>query len=225
MEHKPIKALFVNGSPRKHKNTALLLAKAAEGAASSGAEVETVHLYDLQYCGCTSCFACKLKEAKTAGVCAVRDGLRPVLEKAVAADVVVIGTPVYFSDVTGMTRAFLERFVFPNFSYDLDAAGNRLPPRLHKQTAMIFTMNIPEEGLEAWHYPLLLGTSVRILEQNFGHSEGLYVCNTYQFDDYSRYAVAMFDEAAKRRHRDEHFPIDLQRSYELGCRLVEQLKK
>lgn len=225
MDNKPIKALFVNGSPRKHKNTAQMLAKAAEGAASKGAQVEIVNLYDLQYCGCTSCFACKLKDARTNGVCAIRDALRPVLEKAVRADAVVIGTPVYFSDVTGMTRAFIERFVFPNFSYDLDVDGNRLPPRLRKQTAMIFTMNIPEQALEQWKYDILLGTSVKILEQNFGHCEGLYVCDTYQFSNYSLYAAGMFNEADKRRHHEEHFPLDLQRGFELGCRLVENLEK
>lgn len=225
MKNNIIKALFVNGSPRKNKNTALMLAHAAEGAASKGAQVETIHLYDLSYCGCTSCFACKLKNAKTNGICAVQDALQPILQKAVEADIVVIGTPVYFSDMTGMTRAFIERFVFPNFSYDLDADGNRMPPRIYKQTAMIFTMNIAEQALEQWNYPLLLGTSVKILEQNFGYSEGLYVCNTYQFNDYSRYAVSMFNEADKRKHRDEHFPIDLQRGYELGCRLVENLIK
>ena len=225
MENKPIKALFVNGSPRKNKNTARMLAAAAEGAASKGAQTEIIHLYDLRYCGCTSCVACKLKEARTEGICAVRDALRPVLEKAVEVDAVVIGSPVYFSDLTGMTRSFLERFAFPNYSYDLDADGNRLPPRLRKQTALICTMNIPEAGFGKWNYDLLLGTSARILRQTFGSCEELYVCNTYQFDDYSRYAAGMFDEADKRRHRDEHFPIDLQRGYELGCRLVENLTK
>lgn len=225
MENKTVKALLINGSPRKNKNTAQMLAKAAEGAASKGAQVETVNLYELQYCGCTSCFACKLKDARTNGICAVRDALQPVLEKAVEADIVIIGTPVYFSDVTGMTRSFIERFVFPNFSYDLDVHGNRLPPRLRKQTAMIFTMNIPEPALEQWKYDILLGTSVKIMEHNFGHCEGLYVCDTYQFNDYSRYAAGMFDEAAKRRHRDEHFPTDLQRGYDLGCRLVENTTK
>ena len=53
---KKIKALFINGSPRKNKNTAQLLQKAMEGAANAGAEVEMVNLYDrnLNYKGCMS---------------------------------------------------------------------------------------------------------------------------------------------------------------------------
>ena len=225
MENNTIKALFINGSPRKNNNTAQILSKAASGAASKGVQVEIVNLYDQRYCGCTSCFACKLKNAKTNGICAVNDDLRPILKKAVEADIVVIGTPIYFSDITGMTRSFIERFIFPNFSYDLDADGKRIPPRLSKKTAMIFTMNVPEQILDQIGYNVLLGKSVQILQQNFGYCEGLFVCDTYQFNDYSQYAAGMFDEPAKRRHRDEHFPIDQQRAYELGRRLVEQTEK
>jgi Multimeric flavodoxin WrbA len=60
-----MKFLAINGSPRKNKNTASLLGKIAEGAASTGAETELVHLVDLNYRGCTSCFACKLVGGKS----------------------------------------------------------------------------------------------------------------------------------------------------------------
>ena len=69
-----------------------MLLNAMQGAKDAGAEAELVHLYDLDYKGCKSCFACQLKNAKTDGVCAIRDGLRPVLEKAREADVIVIGS-------------------------------------------------------------------------------------------------------------------------------------
>ena len=52
--------LAINGSPRKSGNTATLLNKALEGAASQGAKTELFHLYDLNFKGCISCFACKL---------------------------------------------------------------------------------------------------------------------------------------------------------------------
>lgn len=225
MEQKTIKALFVNGGPRKNKNTAQMLQSAMQGAEETGAEVELVHLYDLDYKGCKSCFACQLKNAKTDGVCAIRDGLRPLLEKAREADVIVIGSPVYLSYPTGETRSFLERLVFPNFTYDLNEQGNRRRPIIEKQTAMIFTMNIPEEAMAEWNYPVLLGTCEKQLQENFGHSETLYACNTYQFNDYSRYAFTYFSEEDKRKYRDEHFPQDLKNAYELGKRLVEKCQK
>ena len=46
----------INGSPRKNWNTATLLTNALEGAASQGAETEIVHLYDLDFKGCTTPF-------------------------------------------------------------------------------------------------------------------------------------------------------------------------
>lgn len=59
-----MKILAVNGSSRKIWNTAILLNKALEGAESQGAETELVHLYDRNFKGCTSCFACKRKDGK-----------------------------------------------------------------------------------------------------------------------------------------------------------------
>ena len=214
------KALFINGSPRKNKNTALMLQSAIHGAQDAGADAEMLHLYDIGFTGCKSCFACQLKNAKTDGLCAIRDGLRPLLEKARDAEVLVVGSPVYFSYPSGVTRSFLERLIFPNFTYDYDADGHRRRPIRQKQTAMIFTMNISEEAMPQWKYPVLLGSCAEQLKENFGNSETLYACDTYQFSDYSRYAMTVFKEEDKRRHRDEHFPIDLQNAYELGKKLV-----
>ena len=59
MEVHSMKVIAVNGSPRKEWNTAAMLEKALAGAADQGAETELIHLYDLKYTGCTSCFACK----------------------------------------------------------------------------------------------------------------------------------------------------------------------
>jgi multimeric flavodoxin WrbA len=53
--------IAINGSPRKNWNTAKLLEQAIEGAKSLGAQTELIHLYDLNFQGCTSCFACNAK--------------------------------------------------------------------------------------------------------------------------------------------------------------------
>ena len=74
-----MKVMAFNGSPRKKWNTATLLENALEGAASQGAKTELIHLYDLNFKGCISCFACKTKGGKSYGRCAVDDDLAPVL--------------------------------------------------------------------------------------------------------------------------------------------------
>lgn len=109
-----MKVIGINGSPRKQWNTATLVGKALEGAASAGAEVEMINLYAQTFKGCISCFACKRKGSKTNGLCAVRDELTPILQKCLAADAIVVGSPVYFSYPTSYTRAFLERLLSPS---------------------------------------------------------------------------------------------------------------
>jgi multimeric flavodoxin WrbA len=70
-----VKVLAINGSPRKKWNTATLLEKALEGPASLGPVTKLIHLYDLDFKGCTSCFACKLNGGKGHGKCVINDGL------------------------------------------------------------------------------------------------------------------------------------------------------
>ena len=58
------KIIIIDGGPRRNMNTAQMLQKFAEGAQSAGEhiEVKTYRLYDLDYKGCMSCMACKLKD-------------------------------------------------------------------------------------------------------------------------------------------------------------------
>lgn len=220
-----MKALFVNGSPRKNWNTVKLLEKAMEGAQGAGAECELVHIYNKPFKGCVSCFACKIKNSKCNGLCAIKDDMRPLLEKAYEADVIVIGSPVYFNGATAGTRAFLERLMFPIDTYLVDEGGNRINvPHKPVKTAVIYDMNCPDFFMEQVNYHILLGDIEHELSRLFGYAEILYVNNTYQFSDYSRYDINMFPEEMKRKQRDEHFPLDLQNAYELGRRLAEKAK-
>ncbi len=221
-----MKALFVNGSPRKNWNTHKMLESAMQGAQEAGAECELVHLYDYSYKGCISCFACKVKGAKTHGLCAVEDGLTPVLEKALASDVLVMGSPVYFSYPTGMFRSFIERLLFPIMSYNVNPDGTR--PRAIDKTiysGIIYTMNCPEDLAAKIHYPEYLAPNSDASKIVLGHCETLCAYNTYQFRDYSRYDCNMFSEPVKAKYRDEHFDVDLKNAYELGKRLAEKAQQ
>ncbi len=216
------KAMFFNGSPRKNWNTAKMLEAAKAGAEEAGAETEFVNLYDFDFKGCKSCFACKLKNAKTNGVCAIRDALRPVLERARQADVLVLGAPIYFGYPTGVYRAFLERLAFPVYSYRYEDGKPLVCRDKVVETANIFTMNCPEPMMKEIGYPPVLESNTQTLKAVFGASETLYACNTYQFADYSRYDMTLFSEEEKRAWRDAHFADDLAAARALGRRLVEK---
>lgn len=220
-----MKALFINGSPRKNFNTAQMLTKAMEGAQDAGTETELVNLYDYEFTGCRSCFACKIKNSKTNGICAIRDSIRPVLEKAAEVDIIIIGSPVYFGYPTGQVRSLIERLLFPLDTYEVDKNGKRVKIA-HKpvQTAMIYTMNCPEELSHKIGYDTLLGFTGQELGRIFGYNEILYSYETYQFRDYSRYDANMFPEEQRRERREKQFPIDLKHAYELGKRLADKAK-
>jgi multimeric flavodoxin WrbA len=206
--------IAINGSPRKTANTAKLLQSAVDGfCAGTGAQGEIVNLYDLKFKGCVSCFACKLKGAKSYGKCAHIDELTPILEKIEHADALVFGSPVYFGNVTGEMRSFLERLLFQYLVYDKNYSSlntNKIP------TAFIYTMNVDENRMKEFQYPSMLAVMEKFIINIFGACEALYVTDTKQFDDYSKYVSEAFDPAHKAKRHEEHFPAELKRARELG---------
>ncbi len=208
--------IAVNGGPRKDWNTGTMLKSALEGAESVGARTKLVHLYDLTYKGCTSCFSCKRKGNTCGGLCAMSDDLRAILEEVLESDVLLLGSPVYFGDVTGEMRSFLERLLFPSASYD--EFGKSTFAR-QVSCGFIFTMNCPEEFVKTVHYDVLFETHARILEILKGTTEVLTSHEGYQFADYSAMNAAIFDVEARARRRTERFPVDCQKAFEMGARL------
>lgn len=216
--------LLINGSPRKNMNTATLLEKAANGARSAGADVELVHLYDYEYSGCKSCFACKIKNSRTNGLCAIRDGLRPLLEKCLQADAVILGSPIYYDNISGMMRSFLERLLYPvdanKFTEDRQMVRilNRKIP-----FGMIYTMNAPEMYAKEGYAHVFKSIENR-LTTFFGSCEAVFSCDTYQFKDYSRYDANMFSEEHKAAQRKKQWPIDCENAYKLGEGLARKAR-
>ena len=212
-----MKAIAVNGSPRKNWNTASLLEHALTGAAKDGAETELVHLYDLDFKGCISCFACKKIGGKSYGRCAVKDGLKPILKRISEADILILGTPVYFSAETGEMRSFLERLLFPFLTYT-PGYVSIFPGKL--KVGLIYTMNISEKDLATYNYDKMFAASQGSLSRVFGDCELLLCTDTYQFSDYSKYVSTSWDPEAKKKRREEVFPQDCKRAFELGAKLT-----
>ncbi|MDR0410697.1 MAG: flavodoxin family protein [Treponema sp.] len=213
--NKTSKVLAINGSPRKNANTAILLQKALEGAASAGAETELIHLIDLRYQGCISCFACKRKGTKFIGSCALQDDLTPVLEKAMQSDAVILGSPIYLADVTALMRAFIERLGFMNISYD-KKGRNAFIGKIN--AAFFYTMNVSKLASALFSYVYIFNTGLlkRCLR---GRVEQLICADTWQFDDYDKYMASNFDVAQKRKTRETVFPKDCEKAYQIGKRL------
>ena len=212
-----MKIIAFNGSPRKEWNTATLLKKALEGAASQGAGTELIHLYDLDYKGCISCFACKEKGGKSYGRCVVNDALKPVFKRVEESDAVIFGSPIYLGGVTGEMQSFMERLVFPYLTYT-DPPQSLFPKKI--PTGFIYTMGVTEKVMSEIGYSQRFAITENFLTRIFGSSETLLSFDTYQFDDYSKYVATRFDPEAKLKRRKEVFTKDCQKAFEMGVRLV-----
>ncbi|HEY8911051.1 MAG TPA: flavodoxin family protein [Desulfosporosinus sp.] len=214
-----MKVIAFNGSPRKNWNTEILLNKALEGAASKGAEIELIQLYDLNYKGCISCFACKMKDSRSYGQCAVNDELSPVLKKVEDADALILGSPIYLGAATGEMRSFLERLLFPYYVYDASRSTlfkKKIP------TGFIYTMGVNNDLMKKMGYDQQFRVTEILMERVFGASESLSVTDTYQFEDYSKYVTTAFNPEEKAKRRNEEFPKDCQKAFEMGARFAQQ---
>jgi multimeric flavodoxin WrbA len=210
--------IAINGSPRKKWNTATLLTHALDGAASQGADTELVHLYDLNYKGCISCFSCKIIDGLHNGKCAVKDDLSQLLEKIeTEAEVLILGSPIYFGSMTGEMRSFLERLLFSHLVYSQ-------PPRYgfskKIRTAMIYTMNVTEKMCAERGYNAMFTATEATFRMAMGSAETLCSYDTYQFPDYSKVVMAYADPVKKAERREKIFPEDCRKAFELGCRLA-----
>ncbi len=209
--------LAINGSPRKTWNTATLLNNALEGAISQGAKTELIQLYDLNYKGCISCFACKLKGGKSYGKCALKDDLTPVLEKIEKADAIILGSPIYLGNVTGEMRSLMERMIFQYLVYD-ETHSSLVENK--KPIGFIYTMGVTESMVKEWGYDRVFTGNEAIFERIFGASETLLATDTYQFNDYSKYVATAFNEADKAKRRQEVFPQDCKKAFNLGVKFA-----
>ena len=212
------KIIIIDGGPRKTFNTASMLQKFAEGASavSDTIDVKTVRLYGLNYKGCMSCMACKIK-GKATTVCKFKDALTPILEEIAEADGLVLGSPNYFGEITGQMRAFLERLAFPWLSYNdySITAPKRMP------VVLVETQNGTRENNNCNGY----GSMEYCITRALGEPEKLTAYNTYQVKNYDRYELAGFSEEAKRKYREEHWEEDLQSAYDAGRRMAERIIK
>ena len=214
-----MKVIAFNGSPRKKWNTATLLEKALEGASSQAAETTLIHLYDLNYKGCISCFACKTIGGKSYGRCAVQDDLTPLLKTVLDVQVLIFGSPIYYGTVTGQMRSFMERLFFP-FSPYIDPPGSLFPRKI--STGFIYTLGATEEMAKERGFDHHISSNEMIMERIFGASESLCSYDTYQFEDYSKVFAPRFDPEKKARRRREVFPLDCEKAFAMGVRLARK---
>lgn len=100
-------AVAVNGSPRKGGNTALLLDAALAPLKAAGWETEHLSLRGTGIKGCQACYRCA--ELQNGRCVFDNDGFNDIMQRLIAADAILLGSPTYFTDVTAEMKALLDR--------------------------------------------------------------------------------------------------------------------
>ena len=103
-----MRVVAFNGSSRKDGNTAILLRRVLTELEAEGIETELVQLAHKRFAGCTACLKCaETLDDRCSGV--KDDGLNECIEKMLAADGILLGSPTYYANCTATTQALMER--------------------------------------------------------------------------------------------------------------------
>lgn len=111
-----MKVLAINGSPRKKGNTQILIDEAAKEIKKAGIRVESVSIADYDIRPCTGCEQCFKKPWN----CPIKDDAVKMLKKMIAADGILIGSPVYCGGATAQLKALFDRSVMPYQSSEFE---------------------------------------------------------------------------------------------------------
>lgn len=98
-------ATVILSSPRKGANSTALALAMAEGFQEAGGTFETIDLSELDIGPCLACESCQ----RNGGKCVQADDMQPVYPKIVAADVLIMATPVYWFNMSAQLKIFLDR--------------------------------------------------------------------------------------------------------------------
>lgn len=102
-----MRVVAFNGSPRKDGNTAMLIGHVFSKLRDEGIECEMVQLAGHMIRGCTACGACRQRKNKHCSI--GTDVVNYCIDKMLAADGIIIGSPTYFAGLTAETKALMDR--------------------------------------------------------------------------------------------------------------------
>ena len=102
-----MKVVAFNGSPRKNGNTHALINHVLAEIENEGIQTEMVQVGGKKIHGCIACFKCFANQDKRCSV--DNDILNPCIEKMIEADGIIMGSPVYFADLTTELKALIDR--------------------------------------------------------------------------------------------------------------------
>lgn len=102
-----MKVVAINGSARKNGNTSILIDKVFEPLRQKGIECTQIQLAGHTIRGCRACYKCSNKKNKHCSF--EEDIVNDCIDKMIAADGIILGSPVYVTDVSAEMKALIDR--------------------------------------------------------------------------------------------------------------------
>lgn len=99
-----LKIIGIVGSPRKDGNTEFMVKTALDEINKHGIETELITLHDKNISYCIGCDKCK-----STNQCIINDDMQELTRKVQDADGIIMSSPVYFGDMTGLAKTFIDR--------------------------------------------------------------------------------------------------------------------
>lgn len=134
--------MIISTSLRNFSNSEILANAFATGTKLAGNQVEFVSLKEKSIQFCTGCLACQ-----TTGQCWIKDDMNSLLERMKKADVLVFATPIYFYELSGQLKTFLDR---TNPLFPVDYSFRDVYLLMTAADDEITCMERAIQGLEGW---------------------------------------------------------------------------
>ncbi len=137
----------------------------------------------------------------------MKDGLLRFLQRLKETDILLLGSPIYYDNITSGMVAFLERFLFSNYIY-----SEEIPTVFPKvlPAGFLYDMNITQEQAQKVHLYSNLEKYQRSITEVLGcRPELLYAYNTWQFSDYFKYESSIFSGNGKTKAKRRTVPAGL----------------
>ena len=125
------KVIGINGSYRQNGITEKLMDIMLNALSKKGIAVEKITLRNQDIHFCTNCRVCTQEPGQKRGKCPIKDDMEAILNEIERADGIILGSPMNFSTITAVTKAFKERLL----GYYYWSWGTRSAPKLRKATS------------------------------------------------------------------------------------------
>ena len=206
-----LKAIVINAGPKRRDGNAQLVKEAARGAESVGASVKYVDLYKLDLHGCMNCGVCKNDDK--VGKCYWKDETSPLIEEILASDVLIIASPIFFTEPTSHYRALIERLIYCIVSFE---RGNVFKDKIN--VGLFYTIEYPKAMFEKNVRPHLK-QSESLLEM-FNGEVNIYTSRIITKNERNK-SLDNPELESKIKKKENEFAEDLDNAFEIAVKLCK----